>query len=628
MNLRPFTTYLIIGFVALSIPLSAAAQTGNAYSKAEQLLNQQEYQQAYKIFYRLHQEKPSVYTYLQKATECLIQLKDYEKAITITQEANESPRVLIRLGEIYHISGDRKQAFAIWNELQQQTDRQQTLLRLANTMSDRQEHQKAIAVYQKIRREFSASSSISAQLADTYLQAGEYSKAINEYLQLVKSNNRSVSYVQRQLLRFRDNQVYDVAILEISDFLDDLSPAHPQSINLQQLEVWLLMERKLYQRALVTAQNVESQSDQTTYILYNLADRLLAANEFTLAERAYSYYIENNNSSLKYQCMEELASVYRRWASYLENYNLSLSPKKDELYQKAREKLLQIRQQNPNYRQLNEVLIALSEMALDVFHQPKEASKYLKELRKQSSKKVQAQIYFIKGRLHLYNNEHTRARIAFTQSTKETETGALAEKSRYYTALADFYSGDYEFAKIQLNALERQHTSYFANDAVQLRMWIQDGLQADSTGQQLAPLAKAVEYFSQGKDQLGKNKLQEVFHTETPNPLADNALLIWSKHKNGNNVTAIYKELTSYLKQRGAASPLHERLLWEKARIADQFVNTESISPEVPKNDSSQLPQSVDAVINIYEDIILNYPDGFYASFVRQRINELQNIQT
>lgn len=638
---------LCVGF----LPLAAFGQLNNEYFVADQLLRQQKYEQAYKKFYRLHQQNPSTFTYLEKATECLVNMKEYDKAISLTLKAAQDnryrPRAQIRLGEIYHISGDTQKAHSIWNNVQEKyADSQQIQLWLARTLSDRQIFDRAIEIYTKVRQHFSNSNAITSELAGIYLQAGKYEKAIQEYLQLVKNTPERLNFVQQRLIRFRDDYIYDVAILEISDFLEELSPNHPSYGNLQHLEVWLLMERNLYKRAMVTAKNYESQSSQLTYILYSIGPKLLAAQKFKLAKQAYSYYIDNNIYSVKYRSLEELANVYRQWAKYLENYNLGLSSKRKKLYQKAYKTLERVRDEKPDYRRIGKILIALSELSLDVLHQPERASEYLEELRGLSDSTLLPHTAYIQGRLHLYNRDYTRARISFTESKKMQGTGSLAEKARYYLALTDFYAGDYEFAKIQLNALERQNTSYFANDALQLRIWIQNGLQADSTGRELAPFARAVEYFAQGKDQLGSNKLQDMLRQESRHPLMDDAILELSTHKTPGNVLFVYRTISRYV-ARNSSSPLYERLLWEKARIADQLVTNDDLDLNMPDSPSDSLspPEHLSGahptqqtkisihpnkkeLVSFYKEILLNFPDGFYASYARNRIKELQDIES
>lgn len=643
--------YILLLFFVGFLPQLIFAQIDDDYFTADRLLRQQEYEQAAEMFFDLHQQHPDTYIFLNKLTEALISIKKYDEAISITQKAIDRgtfrTQARIRLGEIYHVSGDSGQAFSVWDQvLEKNSGSRQVYLNVARAMKERRAYEQAIEVYKDAQNLSPGSNIISSELAEVYLKAADYENAVREYLKMVNNSPDRMSYVQRRLIRFHNDDIYDVAILEISDFLDDLPMSHPSYRNLQELEIWLLMERKLYKRALVTAKNFEIRSSEVNYTLYNLGSQLLAENQFELAEEAYSHYIDAGVALLENRSKEELAKVYIKWAEYFEDYNLDLSPKHQELYEKAFSTLQSLRQENPYYRRMDEVLIMLTELSLDVLHEPKKAAAYLDELRSIPSddpRKI-AQEAYIEGRLHLYNEDYTRARISFSKSNSQERIGNLAEKTRYYMALSDFFAGDYEFAKIQLNALERQNTSYFANNAVQLRLWIQNGLRADSTGAALKPFAEAVEHFSRGEDQLGINILKTLFEEDRYNPLMDEALLELTTHRDNENALFIYRALTTFIKQQGFASPLYERLLWEKARLADQFVTNEEIdlllSSEADsdtltsrgeqffKETTNFIPSSIEELVPLYEEILLNFPNGFYSTYARDRIQELQRIQT
>lgn len=623
---------------------SIQAQDSNAYFIANQMLQQQEFERAFEMFYELHRQNPENFLFLDKATESLINLKQYDKAVEITRNAENKPyypaKAGIKLGEIYHISGDTLKAFDTWDRVQNNNPQNlEIYLSLARAMRDRRAFNRAIETYKDASELFSDATVLSSELANTYMKAGKYEESIREYLKLIKENPDRINYVQSTLLRFNDEYLYDIAILEIGDFLEELPGSHPSYRDLHQLELWLLLERELYERALATAKQFEESQPYTTYSLYGLGARLLSERKFELAEQAYRYYVDKDIEAAKYQSLEEISSVYIEWADYLSDFNLSDYKKRDSLYVKAYNTLTNLEKQAPNYRNIDRVYITQAELALDHLHNPADAEKYLGKLQQQADSSNLAQRNYIQGRIYLYESNYSRARIAFTKSNKEVRLGDLAEKTRYYLALTDFYAGDYEFAKIQLNALERQTTSYFANDAVQLRVWIQDGLQADSTGAILDPFAKAVEYFSQGVTDSALNVLGTVFSENSFNPLSDEALLELSSHLTTETAALAYRHIVRYLNSAGSYSPLRERLMWEKARIADQVITNNNLSfrdwstSNIPdnlsdENESISLPVNAGQVIALYEEILLEYPQGFYASYARTRIEELQNFET
>lgn len=649
MKLRNISYFLILVYILTAGPATELrAQFDSDYHVGNQLFQQQKYEEAYRVFKKLHDDNPETFLFLEKATECLINLKRYEEAIEITEKAirgSSFPGLASnRLGKIYHIKGDTARAFSIWDQTIEKYDNNfQIYLSVARTMSDRRAFQQAVDVYETARQQFSNSTLLATELANTYMQAGLYEKAINEYLRLVKQDPERIDYVQRSLLRYGDEYLHDTAILEIEEFIDDLSLGHPSHRSLHQLQLWLLLERNLYRRALASAKNYEKKTSQATFTLFGLGSKLLSEREYELAEEAYQYYIDQNIIAAKYQSMEKLSEVYTEWADYLSDYNLAHAERRKSLYQKAFDVLKKLQTEAPFYDHMGQVLIRQAELAIDYLDNVDLAKNYLEALRSRNKESAVAQQYYVEGRIKLYEGEYARARIAFTKSNKQERIGDLAEKTRYYLALTDFYAGDYEFAKIQLNALERQNTSYFANDAVQLRIWIQKGLNADSTGSLLEPFAESVELFNRGKDGEAVKTIAPVVSGKAYHPMMDEALLVLSKNITPDLTYFTYAAISNYLDRWGQVSALRERLMWEKARIADQVV-TENIqiqysgnrveSDEEPYLSGSEraneikLPASHSEVVSLYENILLEYPDGFYASFARDRIQDLRKPQT
>lgn len=647
MQQKIFRSLLPVILLLISAPSDLFAQLNKGYYVGNQLFQQQQYEEAFQIFKKLHEEDPGTFLFLEKSAQCLVNLKRYNEALEMirkaAKESNYSGQASILTGEIYHVKGDTSEAFSIWERtIEKYQNSYQIYLSVARTMTGRRAFEQAVNVYEKAREKFSNSTLLTTELANTYMQAGRYENAINEFLRLVEKEPDRIDFVQRSLLRYGDPFLHDTAILEIDEFLKELPLNHPAHQSLHQLQLWLLLERNLYERALATAKAYEEKTSRATYTLFGLGAKLLSEQKFDLAEKAYIYYIEKDIYSAKFQSMEQLSQVYTEWANYLFDYSLAYAQRRDSLYQQAFDILKELQLEAPFYNQMGRVLITQAELAIDYLHDVDLAKNYLDALRSRESQSVVAQEYYVEGRIQLYEGEYARARIAFTKSNKQERIGDLAEKTRYYLALTDFYAGDYEFAKIQLNALERQNTSYFANDAVQLRLWIQKGLNADSTGSVIEPFAKSVELFNQGKDEEAVRKMAPIISGRAYHPLMDEALLALSRHITPDLTLLTYAALNNYLERWGKVSALRERLLWEKVRIADQVV-TKDLKIEKPTADSQtvinifspgfepgnvKIPSGKPELQKLYEDILLEFPNGFYASYARNRIQELKKPQT
>lgn len=71
-----------------------------------------------------------------------------------------------------------------------------------------------------------------------------------------------------------------------------------------------------------------------------------------------------------------------------------------------------------------------------------------------------------------------------------------------------------------------------------------------------------------------------------------------------------FETLDKYL-SGGNDSPIKEKLLWEKATLAEQIRASSEIA--------------IQNAYEIYEELILTYPNGFYAPYARDRLSKLSN---
>ncbi len=646
MQFRQVFISVVFVITGLTFALPALAQQSQEYRIAVQLMNQQRYERAYEILSELAGKDPDNYLLYEKSIACLINLKNYEEAIQLSNKRiNQGHSVWqtrIKLGSLYHLKGDTSQAFATWNKaIQRHADQLQAYLQVARAMKERNEFDQAIDVYQQAQKKFSNDQLFANELAFTYQMAGNYEKAIQQYLQLIKDNPRRIDFVKRSMMRFKDDYLYEVAAVEFDEYLTNLPAQHKAYRPLRQLYQWLLLEMKLYERALAEAKSFEAQTSKNNFALFQLGSRLLSIQKYELAEEAFRFYQNSSNPGIRQRSMEKLGDVYLQWADFQSDYNLVKTSKLDTLYNRAYHIYSELIQHHPEYQQRGRVLMKQAELALDHLNNMEKAASYLELMN--NSPVSKARIDYIEGRIKLYNSNFDRARIFFTRANKAAESDDLNQKTRYFLALTDFYAGDFEYARIQLKALEKQSSSYFANDALQLRMWIQGGMQKDSATAELHDFADAVHSLEHGRMQKALSKLGSWLKNGSDNPLIDDAVLVLAKHSTTSMVPSIYTLLDRIINS-GRNTPLLERLMWERARMAEQIVvdnlqgvfdastNSDGLTREerffLEPDQLTAPPQTRQEVQQIYEKLLIKYPQGFYSAFARERIQQLQNQQT
>lgn len=625
---------LIFGLFLSLVSTSAYSQTSRDFQIAVRMMQQQQYAEALPILEELHEDFPENYEYADRFIDCLIQLKQYDRALNIAdrfKDRSESDqRMEIRIAELYHYKGDKEKAFQLWQQnIDEEPRNLQLYINTARTMINRQEYLKAVDVYQQARVNFQNNRLFFGDIANAYMRAGEYEKAIEEWLSLLEDNPNQISFIQRSLLRYNDPVLNDITIVELNDRLSDMSVSAPAYSTFYQLQIWLLQENELYKRALAAATEYESRTQSYNYALFNLGRQLIRNNQFELARDAFTYYTDKTYGEVKWRGLEELANTYSAWAKYMDDYNLDFSNKRDSLYRLATAMLDSIQTETNTYSGMGSIHLKRAELALDHVFDLEKAQRSLETLQQMPSMQDAPELPYLEGRIYLAKKEYPEARIQLTRANKKADIGEMAEKTRYFLALTDFYAGDYEFATIQLKSLGRQNTSYYANDALELRLWLQQGTSADSTGALLDRFAQSVYDNRNGNERVSAAEFYEFANDPKVSALKDNALLflvdspfIPLKQK--------YVQVHTYL-SGNPNTPIKEKLLWEKAKLAEQLLDASDaelcVAEECLEFDSETTNQFAEPEHprDIYDQLILQYPQGFYAPYARERLKRFTN---
>ncbi|MFA5669490.1 MAG: tetratricopeptide repeat protein [Balneolaceae bacterium] len=615
-----FRQTILLFILTICVQSISWAQIGNEFQLADRLMRQQRYESALEILTDLVAKTPTEYYYFDRLIECYIQLKRYDEAIEKVQAraantANSAQEHILE-ARIYHMQGDTSKAYQLFdNNLANYANQFQVYMNTGRALAELRAYKKAVTVFLSAREAFNNEQLFLNEVADAQMKDGNYEGAIKEWLSLIKLRPEQRTNVQRLLLRYNDPIVYDITIMELEDEMNALSVSSSLYKEFYHLQSWLLQENKLYRRALSNAIVFEDASTTTNYAVYNLGKKLLDAKEFELASKAYSYYLDKTNGEVKWRSLEGLADVYSQWAKQNEDLNIITELPSDSLYNRALNLLAQLRTDAPNYSRIGNVILKQAELALDFTYDFELAESAKNTLSSIGRYKNSAEVYYLEGRLNLINKAYTQARITFTKSNKIADIGALAEKTRYFLALTDFFAGDYEFASIQLKSLGRQNTSYYANNALELRLWIQKSSAEDSTKEFIKPFSEAVFNEISGNHDKATELYHAIIETDK-SPYKEDALISLAGYKQIDYVS-LTKSIDTILSHPSQISQ-RERLMWDRARVAD-------LATQQPTYTGSEELDiiTVEMVANYYEALLTEYPQSFYSSFARNRLSDL-----
>ena len=609
---------LAVLIVLLSTPVFAQSQTISNRDQLEialKLIQERRCDDALPILERLHRNEPNTFIYFDRLVECEIELKKYDRALERVQKykQNGSNKALTGVleGEIQFFMGNKELAFDLWNEnLKTHPKMLQLYINTARTMVNRKAFEQALSVYEKAQINFKNPMLFNSEIPMVHMQAGNYDEAVKSWLTLIQNSPNQANGFQRILIRYNDPLLYDISIIELEDLLSNLQPDEVLYNTFYELQIWLLMETNLFERAFNTALRYEENTPALTYSLYSVGNQLLQNREYEKALNSFQYYSDIGYNEIRWQALERQAEVWLSWVKYLEDYDLI--PVSDRTYytEQARELLNLILSEAPNYQNSTNVHLRLAELYLDFDKDLVQAQKIIQRLER-LTENYSEELNYLKGRLAITNESFTEARLLLTRSNRSAKVGEMAEKTRYYLALSDFYSRDYEFSDIQLKSLGRQYTSYYANNALELRLWLQTITAMDSTAQFNVTFPKAMLEELKGNNTKAKAMLWEIARNQS-NPFSGYAFKIL--YSLGADLEEYITALNDYLVNE-KSTPLRENLMWLRAQAAFYF----------SAQDSSSL--SSETLYSYYEELILSFPSGFYSPLARKLINEL-NIRS
>lgn len=637
---KSFITGLLLLVFLLPSLLSAQSRD---FQLANRLIQQQEYSEALPILESLYNDYPETFVFFDRLTETLINLQEYDKAIELAENQIEKGRSVtqtrLKLAEFRHVKGEKESAYELWEKvLSENPSDIQAYYNTAESMSSRREYKLAAETYLQAQKQFNNRQLFLSELANAYMQAGEFEKAVQQYFTVVYESPNQMSFVQQRFLRMRDQNLYEIAALELEDFLLEVDRDHSSYSQLYQLLSWLFLETENYQRAFVFARQYESQTSQLNYSLYSLGERFLSARKFELAKDAFEFYTDSE-SNIRFRASEKMSEANIQWAQYLHLNSIGTQNRQNSLYREAYEINTNLLENAPNYNRRSNVLSTQIDLSLDHFKNIEMAQKWYDELESISETDEQRASFlnYARGRIALFNNDFTTARQALTRANRETDQSNLSEKIRYFLSLSDFYAGDYEFATIQLRSLERRQSSFYANNAIKLKMWINNGTRADTTGSTLQTVGEAMLHIHTGRYSDALSVLQPII-LNTGHHFSDDMMVELATNLPDEFSPLLFTFIDDHLKTQ-PSSPLRERLMWERARLGERiFIQIEEFG-DYQTTETTRTAEDLffgeekglrsitkEELENLYEEILIEFPGGFYASYAREKLQEIPNL--
>jgi tetratricopeptide (TPR) repeat protein len=476
--------HLYIYFVFICC--SRAFAQDNELQLAKQFTADGEPQKALDIYQKLYKQDNE--QYFADYFNGLLSLKKFDDAINIAKKMirkhPDDHQYIILLGTAYTQQGAVDKANALYDDLLKNLPADQSLIAmLASQFYQDSNIDYAIKIFLQGRKVLNNDALFSYELINLYRYKRDKVALTEEYLNFLPSNPSFVSQAENALSAIYEGPA-DYDILKVA--LLKRIQKDPQQTLYIELLTWQFLQQKEFDEALNQALALSRREHDDGSSIFELCRTLTDNEAYDAAIRGYEYLVSKGKDQELYipSKIELINTKNLRVTSGKYTNDDLLSLEKDYI------DLLSEFGKNGNTAFAMQKLASLQAFKL---HKLADAQKLLEEAIKLPDIKpgLLASCKMDLGDVLLLNNQPWDATLLYSQVEKDFPNTNVGQDAKYRNAKLAYYTGDFTWAKGQLDVLKAATSQLIANDALNLSLLISDNLQADSAGAALKIYARA-----------------------------------------------------------------------------------------------------------------------------------------
>jgi tetratricopeptide (TPR) repeat protein len=560
--------------------------------KAARLEAQNDLAGAQRIYLQLYVQYPARGDLVLRLQNIYSRTGQHDKAVTLLrQHLQRSPNnitTLLKLGDALFALGKPEEAFAEWEKLFKHASTPNTFSLVASRYLKYSIYDRASAAYHRARRELKTPDLFARELAELAERQTHYADAVREYLVFLRQKPQYRTTVEARLRDMAHNgEQHD----EIFALLAAQVVQSPDKLG----NLGLLIEYAL--PAGYAAQVLNLVQDTPN----------LPANSWTYLSRIARYALDEDHfetAALAYQSLYDRVDRPDVQARAL--IGLAHTKHRAQQIEQARHYYRAVIDAFPLRPESDEARFHTGLFLRDIDHDVEHAQKSFQEVIDSSRKtEWRYRAFFELAEGYVQTNRFEGAEKIWATILSERKVGPDVAQARFNMAEIQYYRGDFDMAKILLNAiLVKDLAQNFGNDAILKLALIVEGEQNDAG--QLRQYAHA-ELLARQQDlenaYLAFGQLQER-HPQTF--LADRIL-----HKQA--------ELLELL-QRYTEAIQHHRKLVSTLKTSPLCAASQLALAEIYETRLGQYHEAERA----YEKLLVDFPLSFEADLARERLRTLQ----
>lgn len=444
---------------------------------AKQFAENGDEQKAIGLYLKLYKENPEAY--FSAYFDALLQFKKFDEAENIAKKMvrrhPDDMQYMVMLGAAYTQQGETGKANNLYDSLLKNLPPDQgQIASLAAEFYQNSNLDYAVKVFLQGRKLLHNNALFTYELINLYRFKQDKAGLVEEYLNFLPSNPTFLSQAENTMANlFNSPADYDILKFALLKRIQK----DPQQLIYPELLTWQYLQQKDFGQALNQAIALNRRQNDNGSGVYELCGTLAYDGDYDDAIRGYEYLIGKGNTEPYYISAKiELINTKNKQITAGKYTTADLLG-----LQKNYEDLLGELGKNAG------TVFAMQKLAeLDAFklHKLDDAQKLLEQavvvpgVRPEDLAKCKLAL----GDVLLLNGKPWSATLLYSQVEKDDPGTAEAEDAAYRNAKLAYYTGDFTWAKGQLDVLKAATSELIANDALNLSLQIAENLAADSSG--------------------------------------------------------------------------------------------------------------------------------------------------
>lgn len=473
----------------------------------------------------------------------------------------------------------------------------------ANAFLQWQEFNWAEKVYKKGREKL-PEEEFNYELARVYLYQRDYENMMEEYLNLVRENEKQLNRVQSSLASAMRLDVDDSLRDQFRSQVLKRIQAEPNVTGYNRLMIWFLLQEKQFGAALRQSIALDRRTGNEDAQIYRLGQMALNNRQYSDARRAFGYLLDKGQENSYYLP----AYAQNIHASYMEFISEGLNGAEEGKQLAAQfEEGLDLLGFSPasldlirEYAHLLAFYLNDTDEAISVL----EKGLDIPRLKPEETGVLKMEM----ADISIYSGDQWEAMLLYSQVIDANKKNTLGDEVKLKKAKLGYYMGNFSWAKAQLDVLKASTSKLTANDAMDLSMLISNNLNLDTTSVPLEMFARADLLFFRNKDSMALVTLDSIAELYPYNSLVDDILYRKSKIEISRNN---YATAAEYLEQ------IRTDFAYELLADDALFLQAELYNYQLDKKEEAKI---------LYREMLSSHPGSVFVDESREKYRELREV--